>query len=73
MQTAAAYYWYNNLPYHIVNNPIRSPSTLMTQNGALLDDGSSHIRPSNNDNNLSNSLRYLPNRNNRKQSSHSSQ
>lgn len=72
MQAAAAYYYYTNLPYHVLNNPMISPS-LINQNGAVIDDVFSHIRTSNNNNNVSNSLRYFPTRNNRQQSSRSSQ
>ncbi|CAF1023458.1 unnamed protein product [Rotaria sordida] len=71
MQAAtAAYYYYTNIPYHILNNTIISPS-LINPNGALIDDVFSHTRTSNNNNNISNPLRYFPIRNNRQQSSHS--
>ncbi|CAF1528109.1 unnamed protein product, partial [Adineta steineri] len=82
MQAAAAYhYYYNNPPYNLLTNasctlPISSPPSLMTHNGnngAGLDDIFSHIRTSNNNNNISNSLRYIPTRNNRRQSSRGSQ
>jgi hypothetical protein len=66
--TAAAYYYYNNLPYHILNNP-----SLLTQNGAFIDDVFTHTRTSNNNNNFLNPLRYLPTRNTRQQSSNNSQ
>jgi len=52
MQAAAAAYYYNNLPYHILNSPITSFSPLMTLNGAFIDD-----------NRTSNFLRYGPTRN----------
>ena len=66
--TAGAYYYYNNLPYQILNNP-----SLLTQNGALIDGVFSHSRTLNNNNNLLNPFRYVPTRNNRQQSSHNSQ
>ncbi|CAF3968941.1 unnamed protein product, partial [Rotaria magnacalcarata] len=73
MQAAtAAYYYYTNLPYHFLNNQIMPPS-LINQNGALIDDVFSHVRTSNNNNNISNPLRHFPTRNNRQQSSRSSQ
>ncbi|CAF3546165.1 unnamed protein product [Adineta steineri] len=73
MQAATAYYYYNSLPYHILNNQIRSPYNLMTQNGAFIDDIFSHIQISNNNNNHSNSFHYTPTRNNGQQTLHSSQ
>ena len=82
MQAAAAYqYYYNNSAYNLLTNgsctlPISSPPSLITSNGnngAGLDDVFSHIRTSNNNNNISNSLRYIPTRNNRRQSSRGSQ
>jgi len=83
MQAAAAYqYYYNNSPYNLLTNasctlPISSPPSLMTHNGnnggAGLDDIFSHIRTSNNNNNISNAVRYIPTRNNRRQSSRGSQ
>ena len=82
MQAAAAYqYYYNQSPYNLLTNtactlPISSAPSLMTHNGntgAGLDDIFSHLRTSNNTTNISNSLRYIPTRNNRRQSSRGSQ
>ncbi|CAF1331415.1 unnamed protein product [Adineta ricciae] len=82
MQAAAAYqYYYNHSPYNLLTNtactlPISSAPSLMTHNGntgAGLDDIFSHLRTSNNTTNISNSLRYIPTRNNRRQSSRGSQ
>ena len=76
MQAAAAYhYYYNNPPYNLLTNgsctlPISSPPpSLITNNNAGLDDIFSHIRTSNTNNNF----RYIPTRNNRRQSSRGSQ
>ncbi|CAF1651954.1 unnamed protein product [Rotaria magnacalcarata] len=83
MQAAAAYqYYYNSSPYNFFTNgsctfPISSPPALMTPNGTNnvdFDDMFSRLRTSNNNNNnISNSLRYVPARNNRRQSSRGSQ
>ncbi|CAF1423845.1 unnamed protein product [Rotaria sordida] len=82
MQAAAAYqYYYNNSPYNFLTNgsctfPISSPTSLITHNGSNnvgLDDAFSRLRTSSNNNNISNSLRYIPTRNNRRQSSRGSQ
>ena len=80
MQAAAAYqFYYNNPPFNLLTNgncalPIVSPNpSLITPNGAGLDDIYSSNRPLNNNNNLSNSVRYIPTRNNRRQSSRGSQ
>lgn len=84
---AAAYqFYYNHTPFHLINNgnysfPIASSSSSShTVNGTGLDDvvyasnRTAHINPNNNNNhNLSNSLHYIPTRNNRRQSSRGSQ
>jgi hypothetical protein len=77
MQAAAAYQFYcNHSPFNLISNgnctlPI---SSSITSNGTGLDDIYSSNRTSNNNNpNLSNSVRYIPTRNNRRQSSRGSQ
>ncbi len=50
MQATSVYYS-NPFAYHILNNPITSFTPLITPNGAFIDD------------NISNSLRYIPSRN----------
>ena len=82
MQAAAYHYCYNNLPYTFLNNgttctlPISAPLSLMTHNGhpgaGGYDESMPRFRPSNN-NHVSNSLRYIPPGNNRRQSSRGSQ
>ena len=80
MQAAAAYhYCYNNPAYNLLTNgsctlPIPStppppPSSLITTNGAGLNDLFSHLRTTN----INNNFRYIPTRNNRRQSSRGSQ
>ena len=84
---AAAYqFYYNHSPFNLINNgnysfPIASSSshTLNALNGTGLDEvyapnRTAHINVTNNNNhNLPNSLRYIPTRNNRRQSSRGSQ
>ena len=83
MQAAAAYHFYNNSPFHLLNPgscpvPISSPPSLMTPNGTAggaLDDGTPYFRTSNNSNHhhVPNSPRYPSPSNNRRQSSRGSQ
>lgn len=79
MQAAAAYHFYNNSPFHLVNHgscavPISSPPSLMTPNVAL-NDVTPFFRTSNNSNHhhVSHSPRYQSPSNNRRQSSRGSQ
>lgn len=78
MQAAATYqFYYNNLPFNFLTNTnCTLPTTLINSNGTNnLDEIYSHNRTTNNNinNHLSNSFRYIPTRNNRRQSSRGSQ